>query len=55
MELLTGGFYEPILSAISDEDKIDQIRKLSGFLEERFRVQAGTAWLARTTMSSCHP
>ena len=34
VEMLTGGFYEPILAVIPDRDKIGQIDKLSGFLKD---------------------
>lgn len=46
VELITGGFYEPILAVIPDQDKLDQIKKLSDFIVEQFgRVPVGM-WLA---------
>jgi len=46
VELLGGGFYEPILSVIRPEDSIGQIRMLSEFLKHEFGVEAKGAWLA---------
>jgi 4-alpha-glucanotransferase len=46
VEIVGGGFYEPILVAISDADKLAQIQKLSGFIESRFGARPGGAWLA---------
>lgn len=45
IELLTGGFYEPILPAIPDRDKIGQINKLTKYIEERFAFTAKGMWL----------
>jgi hypothetical protein len=46
VEMLTGGYYEPILAVIPDEDKIGQIQKLTGFLKEEFDTQPEGMWLA---------
>jgi len=46
VELLTGGYYEPILAVIPDDDKLGQIRKLSDFIEEEFNLQPVGLWLA---------
>src|SRR5438552_2289783 len=35
VEVVGGGFYEPILVAIPDADKLAQMQKLSGFIESR--------------------
>ena len=45
LELLTGGYYEPILPALPDADKTGQIKKLSGFIEDRFDVKPRGLWL----------
>lgn len=39
IELLTGGFDEPILPAIPDRDKVGQIRMQSEFIEREFGVR----------------
>ncbi len=36
IELVTGGFYEPIMAIIPDCDKVGQIRKLTAYLEKLF-------------------
>jgi hypothetical protein len=46
IELLTGGFYEPILSMLPDEDKVGQIQALSEFLRANFGVRPRGMWLA---------
>jgi len=46
MELLTGAFYEPILSVIPDRDKIGQIGMLTDYLNDHFGVDADGMWLA---------
>lgn len=46
VELLGGGFYEPILVSIPDRDKTAQVRKLSAYLRNHFGVTPRGAWLA---------
>jgi hypothetical protein len=46
VEIAGGGFYEPILVAIPHEDQIEQIRRLSQFIEEHFGKRPTGAWLA---------
>ena len=46
VEIVGGGFYEPILIAIPYEDRIEQIRRLATFIEERFGMPPTGAWLA---------
>lgn len=46
VEIVGGGFYEPILVSIPDADKLAQISKLSDFIESRFGARPGGAWLA---------
>lgn len=45
-ELVGGGYYEPILPAIPDADKLAQVRKLADYLERRFGVRPRGAWVA---------
>ena len=45
VELLSGGFYEPILSIIPEEDRLGQIRMMNQFLEENFKIKARGLWL----------
>ena len=46
VEIVGGGFYEPILIAIPFEDRIEQIRRLSRFIENQFGKRPIGAWLA---------
>ena len=46
VEIMTGGYYEPILVAIPEEDKKGQIAKLSNVVRERFTYDPRGAWLA---------
>lgn len=46
VELLTGGFYEPILAVLPDHDKLGQIDRMSAFLRTHFGVRARGMWLA---------
>ncbi len=46
LELLGGGFYEPILPAIRDDHKKAQIKKLSDYLHAHFRLGPRGMWIA---------
>jgi hypothetical protein len=46
VEILTGGYYEPILPMIPDDDKQGQIAKLSSAINERFSYSPTGMWLA---------
>lgn len=45
IELLTGGFYEPILAALPRRDQVGQIRRLTDHLAERYGADASGLWL----------
>ncbi len=45
VELLSGGFYEPILSIIPEEDRLGQVRMMNHFLLENFKTKARGLWL----------
>ncbi len=45
VELLGGGFYEPILTIIPEEDRIGQLRLMAEFIEERFGRRPRGVWL----------
>jgi hypothetical protein len=51
LELLSGGFYEPILSSLSEEDAIGQIRMMNDFLETEFGCQPQGLWLTERIWS----
>jgi hypothetical protein len=46
VELISGGFYEPILAVIPDADKVGQIKKLTSFIKKNFDYNATGLWLA---------
>jgi len=45
VEMLGGGFFEPILSAIPDHDRTAQLERMSDWLEQRFGRRPQGAWL----------
>ncbi len=46
VEILTGGFYEPILATIPERDAVGQIRKMTAYAEDRFGQRPRGMWLA---------
>jgi alpha-amylase len=46
VELLTGGFYEPILAVLPEADRIGQVQRLTEFLKTSFGVRPRGMWLA---------
>ncbi len=46
LEIVSGGFYEPILSVFSEQDRHAQIEKLTTRIEEVFGSKAEGMWLA---------
>jgi len=45
VEMMTGGYYEPILVAIPGDDRLGQIRKMTRAVREDFGHEAKGAWL----------
>lgn len=45
VEILTAGYYEPIIPIIPDEDKIGQIEMSNRFISEKFGVSPRGMWL----------
>ncbi len=46
VEMVGGGFYEPILISIPPEDQREQISRLGSYLEQHFGQRPSGAWLA---------
>ncbi|MHB8595486.1 MAG: alpha-amylase/4-alpha-glucanotransferase domain-containing protein [Ktedonobacteraceae bacterium] len=46
VEMVSGGYYEPILPAIPDTDKLGQMRRLTERIQRDFGTQATGMWLA---------
>jgi len=46
LEMMTGGYYEPILAVIPDEDKVGQVRRLTEAIQKQVGVVPTGVWLA---------
>jgi alpha-amylase len=46
LEMMTGGYYEPILAVIPDVDKVGQIQRLTQTIKEEMGVTPQGMWLA---------
>ncbi len=55
VELLSGGFYEPLLPHIPEEDAVGQVSLLNQFLRDQFRFQPKGFWLAERVWCSRLP
>ncbi len=45
VEIISGGFFEPVLAMIPDDDKVGQIRMLNDYIKRRFHYEATGLWL----------
>jgi alpha-amylase len=55
IELVGGGYYEPILPVIPDADKIAQLRKLADYLYHHFGSAPRGAWVAERVWEPALP
>ncbi len=55
VEVVGGGYYEPVLSVIPEEDRVGQVRMLSDRLEELFGKRPRGIWLAERVWEPTHP
>jgi alpha-amylase len=46
VEILGGGFYEPILSSLPEHDAVGQLEMMNGWIEKKFGTTPRGAWLA---------
>ena len=46
IEMITGGYYEPILPVIPDQDKVEQIKRLTQTIKEAMGTTPQGMWLA---------
>lgn len=46
VEMMTGGYYEPILAVIPERDRAGQIRKMTTYLQRAFGARPTGLWLA---------
>ncbi len=45
-ELLSGGFYEPVLSSLPENDRVMQIKEMTAYIKDRFGYAPKGMWLA---------
>jgi len=45
IEIISGGFFEPVLAMIPDRDKVGQIKMLNDFIKNRLGYEAKGLWL----------
>jgi len=55
VEVISGGFYEPILPSIPPKDRISQISMLSGYIRDRLSYEPKGAWVAERVWEPCLP
>jgi len=53
IELITGGFYEPVLTMIPHADRLGQIEHLTTFLRAHFGRRPRGAWLSQCDWEPC--
>jgi len=46
IEMLSGGFYEPILTSIPERDRLSQIAMLNDYVRSKFKYEPKGAWVA---------
>ncbi len=51
VEFFSGGFYEPILEAIPEEDRIYQIRRMNNYIKNHFHQTPKGLWLTERVYS----
>ncbi|MFX0031516.1 MAG: alpha-amylase/4-alpha-glucanotransferase domain-containing protein [Candidatus Hodarchaeota archaeon] len=55
IEIIGGGYYEPIFSIIPYRDKIAQINKLSALIKKEFNLEVKGAWLSERVWEPNYP
>jgi len=55
LEILSGGYYEPILPSLPEKDAIGQIRMMNAFIENEFGQTPRGMWLAERIWSPSLP
>ncbi|MFW9827918.1 MAG: alpha-amylase/4-alpha-glucanotransferase domain-containing protein [Candidatus Thorarchaeota archaeon] len=55
IEIIGGGYYEPIFAIIPYRDKIAQIRKLSDLIKKEFGLKVKGAWLSERVWEPNYP
>lgn len=55
IEIIGGGYYEPIFAIIPNRDKIAQIKKLSDLIKKEFGLDVKGAWLSERVWEPNYP
>jgi 4-alpha-glucanotransferase len=55
IEIIGGGFYEPIFAIIPYRDRVAQIKKLSHLIRSKFKVNVQGAWLSERVWEPNYP
>ena len=55
IEIIGGGYYEPIFAIIPNRDKIAQMKKLSDFIKKEFGLIVKGAWLSERVWEPNYP
>ena len=55
IEIIGGGYYEPIFAIIPYRDKIAQMKKLSGLIRREFGLEVKGAWLSERVWEPDYP
>lgn len=55
IEILSGGYYEPILSLIREEDAVGQIKKMNQYVRDRFKQDPNGFWLTERVWEPSFP
>lgn len=53
VEILSGGYYEPILSVIPENDAVEQIKRMNDFIFKRFGCVPEGIWLTERVYNPC--
>jgi len=52
IEWVSAGYYEPVLSSIPSNDRINQIKKLSNYINKKFHTKPNGLWLTERVWES---
>ncbi len=55
IELISGGYYEPVFAIIPHRDRLAQIKKLSALIKKEFGLEAKGAWLSERIWEPNYP
>ena len=55
IELISGGYYEPVFAIIPHRDRLAQIKKLSALIKKEFGLEAKGAWLSERVWEPNYP